>query len=230
MIQTISHSRQAHAHMYSPQFAGIACIVSPLDGCSRHFVVAGGHEWHLDHLGLPALAANLQQYLRANLGKGRLHISHGNGFGQRWREGAARHIADLLAIRRQDVSPLSCWRSGCGESDPLPADAILDLADNRVGTQEASLGPTPLPDGPDECGLHGCGVLVGVVAIQTQTRLQTQRIPCAKCGWLDGLIAQECTGQLDGMLARHGDLESVFSRVSASGDGAVRDAVDGENL
>lgn len=48
-----------------------------------------------------------------------------------------------------------------------------------------------ITNGPDECGLHGCGCLIYVVAIETEPRLQSQTVSGAKTSQFDFTVSQQ---------------------------------------
>jgi hypothetical protein len=76
---------------------------------------------------------------------------------------------------------------------------------NLLGAHESSRSTAIFSDDPGKTSLNGRGVLVQIVAIETQSGLQPERIACAKTGELDGR-AEERRREESSLRRRNGDL------------------------
>lgn len=56
------------------------------------------------------------------------------------------------------------------------------------------------------------------MTVQTQSRLEPQRVPCRQPSQLDLLLVEQNVGEIFGLRIRDRDLEAVFARVAAAGD------------
>lgn len=64
-------------------------------------------------------------------------------------------------------------------------------------------------DSPHQAGLHRCGVLIDVIAIETEARLQSQAVPCTQACQLDLSVGQQLLSQSHNTRTRHRDLRRV---------------------
>lgn len=66
--------------------------------------------------------------------------------------------------------------------------------------------PLIITDGPDECGLYGCGRLIYVIAVEAEPRLQSQTVSGAETGQFDFAVSQQLVRHLHHSGLRDRDL------------------------
>jgi hypothetical protein len=84
--------------------------------------------------------------------------------------------ADLVAIEVGDFASLTRRRSSGHKAHTALLDAVRHLLLEHLATQHAPVLAAVLADGPRQARLDGRQVLLQVVAVQAQPRLQTQRV------------------------------------------------------
>mmetsp|Transcript_14061 Transcript_14061/g.30455 ORF Transcript_14061/g.30455 Transcript_14061/m.30455 type:complete len:202 (-) Transcript_14061:678-1283(-) len=176
-------------------------------------VVGGGHEWHLGDGCVILLAAHLDLQLGACLLKALGHIAHGDVLLQAGAVRAAGHLSDHLAVRAQDLAVLAGRGTAGDESDALLAHPLSQLLLDDLSSEEVKRGPPPLAYTPGQTRLNGRDVLVEVVAVQAQARLQAQAVTSTQACQLDSAVADQSLGQLHGVGVGHADLKPVLASV-----------------
>lgn len=84
--------------------------------------------------------------------------------------------ADLVAIEVGDFAALSRRRASGYKAHTALLDAVRHLLLEHVATQHGPVLAAALADGPRQARLDGRQVLLQVIAIQAQPRLETQRV------------------------------------------------------
>ena len=141
--------------------------------------------------------------------------------------GAERARADLpdprRTVREQDVGVLPRRGAPGDQPDPPDGDAVGELPLDDVAAEEVAGVAPPLPDRPREARLDGRDVLVEVVAVEAQARLEAQGVARAQAAEADGAgvpgapAREEGLGERDGVAGGDGDLEAVLSGVAFFG-------------
>src|SRR3546814_13801656 len=81
--------------------------------------------------------------------------------------------------------------------------------------------PAPLLHRPDQVGFDRGGVLVEVMTVEAEARLQAQRVACAEPRRRHLGLRQQAPRELLGLLGRPRDLVAVLAGVAGGADPAV---------
>ena len=162
------------------------------------------------------------------------HVPHGDVLLEHGRESATGDLANLGAVGCEDLGPGSRGRAFANlEADASLGDGrgCLELRLDDVAADEIALLAAGLADGPGQAGFDGTNVLVEVVAVEAQARLQAEGIARAEAAHAGVGVLEELLREGDGVGLLERDLEAVLAGVPRAGQphGLARDGRLGEH-
>ena len=194
--------------------------------------VLGLDERHLGHSTLACLSSDNNIHLSTDLLVAALDVAHGEVLAERGAGHAAGDDSDLLAVL-VDLGTLSGGGTVDDEADTAAADSCSALAlgcelrDDGLRSVETTGFATSRRNNPAQTGLDGCCGVVEIVAVETHTGLETERVTSTETSELQTLRASLAEERLDSrrcclesgiVLAVERDLETILSSVSTTAD------------
>mmetsp|Transcript_23477 Transcript_23477/g.79940 ORF Transcript_23477/g.79940 Transcript_23477/m.79940 type:complete len:631 (+) Transcript_23477:1146-3038(+) len=143
-------------------------------------VVGRRHERHFGHRRVVHLVAHLHLELGPRLGQRLVDVAHGDVLLQARGEAARGYLPDLVAVEVQHLGVLPGRGAGGDEAHAALRHALRHVLGHRLAAQEVELLAAALADGPRQARLHGADVLLEVVAVQAQARLEPEGVARAQ--------------------------------------------------
>mmetsp|Transcript_11565 Transcript_11565/g.21065 ORF Transcript_11565/g.21065 Transcript_11565/m.21065 type:complete len:270 (+) Transcript_11565:50-859(+) len=233
-ISFITHPKSRIGHGYSLSFVELTCVCMLCMLWSIRllgFVIVCCDKGHFGDLGLLHLVADLEHDFRSGLGGGGGDVSHGDGLFEGGRKGTTRDFTNFGFARGIVNFRVVPGRSPHTGNAHTLAGHLLELAvgrQNLVSTQKSLLRTTASSlstHGPTQHSLNGRRGLIQIIAIQTQTRLQTKRITSSQSRRHDRRIFEQFGRHRHCIRHRHGNLKPILSRISTPGDATSFNAV-----